>query len=189
MSNNIFFTSDTHFNHAKCCELFRKGRFASVDEMNETLIARWNERVQKGDRIYHLGDFALGRPEAAAEILKRLNGQIYLIRGNHEKVAEHRLCKDRFIWIKDYFGLKVGEQKIYLCHYAFRTWNCMHHGSIHLFGHSHGTLPDDPYLRSMDVGVDCWDFYPVSFDEVMERMKTKQFRPVDHHVADMDDAT
>lgn len=187
MSNNIFFTSDTHFNHAKCCELFRKGRFASVDEMNETLIARWNERVTKGDRVYHLGDFALGRPEAAAEILKRLNGQIFLIRGNHDKVAEHRLCKDRFIWIKDYFGLKVGEQKIYLCHYAFRTWNCMHHGSWHLHGHSHGGLPELETSRSFDVGVDCWDFYPVSYEEVAAKMATKRFEPVDHHAAELEE--
>jgi calcineurin-like phosphoesterase family protein len=100
--------------------------------MNETMIERWNSRVKKGDRVYHLGDVALGRPSEAAEILARLNGQIFLVRGNHEAVAEHKLCRDRFVWIKDYFGLKVGDQKIYLCHYAFRTWNCEHHGSWHL---------------------------------------------------------
>lgn len=182
MSNDIFFTSDTHFNHAKCCELFRPGRFGSLNEMNETLIERWNSRVKKGDRVYHLGDVALGRPEAAAEILGRLNGQIFLIRGNHEKVAEHKLCASRFVWIKDYFGLKVGEQKIYLCHYAFRTWNCMHHGSWHLYGHSHGTLPEIETSRSFDVGVDCWDFFPVSYDEVAAKMATKRFEPIDGHV-------
>jgi calcineurin-like phosphoesterase family protein len=186
MNNDVFFTSDTHFNHAKCCELFRAGRFSSLDEMNETMIERWNSRVKKGDRVYHLGDVALGRPEAAAEILSRLSGQVFLIRGNHETVAEHQLCRDRFVWIKDYFGLKVGEQKIYLCHYAFRTWNGAHKGCWHLYGHSHGTLPELETSRAFDAGVDCWDFYPVSFDEVAAKMATKLFEPVDHH-AEIDD--
>jgi hypothetical protein len=42
------------------------------------------------------------------------------IRGNHEKTAEHKLCAGRFVWIKDYFGVKIGEQSIYLLHYAMR---------------------------------------------------------------------
>ena len=87
-------------------------------------------------------------------------------------------ASDRFVWIKDYFGLKVGEQKVYLCHYAFRTWNQMHRGSWHLYGHSHGTLPELETSRSFDVGVDCWDFSPVSFEEVSARMATKKFEPI-----------
>lgn len=183
MSGNIFFTSDTHFNHVKCCELFRAGRFSCVEEMNETIIERWNERVKKGDRVYHLGDFALGKTADAAVIANRLAGQIYLIRGNHEAVAEHRDVCGRFVWIKDYHGLKVVDQKIYLLHYAMRVWNCSHHGSWHLHGHSHGTLPELDTHRSFDVGVDCWDFYPVSYDEVALKMATKRFVPVDHHAA------
>jgi len=175
--NDIWFTSDTHFNH-KNCLLFRK-QFASLDEMNDLMIERWNERVRPGDRVYHLGDFALGPVEEARKIAERLNGQIYLIRGNHERVAEKL---DRWIWIKDYFGLKVGDQKIYLCHYAFRTWNCMHHGSWHLHGHSHGSLPELETSRSFDVGVDCWEFRPISYDQVAAKMGRKRFEPVDHHV-------
>lgn len=185
--NDVFFTSDTHFNHLRCCMRFRAPRFSSLEEMNETLIARWNECVRKGDRVYHLGDFALGRPDDAAAIASRLAGQIYLVRGNHEKVAEHPKVRDRFVWIKDYFGLKIGEQKIYLLHYAMLTWNQSHRGSWHLHGHSHGLLGDDPFARRLDVGVDAWDFRPVAFEEVAARMATKQFQPVDHHVEGMDD--
>lgn len=185
MSDGVFFTADTHFNHAKCCELFRTRRFSSLEEMNETMIERWNSRVKSGDRVYHLGDFALGSAPAAAEIAGRLAGQIFLIRGNHERVAEHRLVSNRFVWIKDYFGLKVGEQKIYLCHYAFRTWNCAHHGSWNLHGHSHGTLAELDNVRQFDVGVDCWNFYPVSYEEVEAKMAAKRFDPVDHHTTDL----
>lgn len=179
----IFFTSDTHFNHANIL-LFRK-QFSTVEEMNELMIERWNERVSKGDCVYHLGDFALGKPADAVEIRKRLNGVLYLIRGNHDRVAEHKSCFDSFVWIKDYHRVKVGEQKIYLCHYAFRTWNCMHHGSWHLHGHSHGSLPElEGY--SFDVGVDCWNFYPLSFEEVAAKMAMKRFVAVDHHVPEVE---
>jgi calcineurin-like phosphoesterase family protein len=186
MSENIWFTADTHFNHARIIVINRP-RFASVEEMNETLIERWNARVKPGDRVYHLGDFALGRPPDSTVIASRLHGQIYLVRGNHEKVAEHPLVRGRFVWIKDYFGLKVGTQKIYLCHYAFRTWNGMHHGSWHLHGHSHGTLEDLEASRSFDVGVDCWDFAPVAFEQVAARMASKRFDSIDHHEEGRDD--
>lgn len=124
---------------------------------------------------------ALGPASAAAEILRRLNGQIYLIRGNHERVAEHRLCRGRFSWVGDYEMLKVGDQKIALSHYAHRVWNCMHHGAWHAYAHSHGNLEDLPNSKSTDVGVDCWDFTPVSYDQFADKMATKTFVPVDHH--------
>ncbi len=190
MSNDIYFTADTHFNHAKCLELFRVGKFKTMEEMNETMIERWNSKIKKGDQVYHLGDFALGPMGSAAHIRQRLNGQIYLIRGNHEAVAESMQTKSGgkcFVWIKDYHRVKVGEQKIYLCHYAFRTWNCSHHGSWNLHGHSHGSLKELDNARQFDVGVDCWDYYPVSYDEVAAKMATKTFEPVDHHTERLDD--
>lgn len=181
--SDIYFTSDTHFNHSFILNI--RNQFSSLDEMNETIIARWNSRVTRHDIVYHLGDVALGRAEEAIKILERLNGQIFLIRGNHERVAEHKLCVKRFGWIKDYHRVKIGEQKIYLFHYAMRTWNCSHHGSWSLYRHSHGSLRDDPNARSLDVGVDCWDFYPVSFEEIAKRMSSKRFVPVDHHTEDL----
>ena len=179
MSSKVFFTADTHFDHRGLLRV--RTQFESVEAMNEHMIEKWNSVVTSGDRVYHLGDFALGRPETAAEIGKRLNGQIYLILGNHDKVAEHKLVRDRFVWLKDYFYLKVGEQSIALSHYAFRVWRNSHHGSWHLHGHSHGSLEDLPSARSFDVGVDCWDFTPITFEQVTEKMATKTWKPIDHH--------
>lgn len=181
MPETIWFTSDTHFNHRNI--LLSRPQFTSVEEMNELMIERWNARVKRSDRVYHLGDVALGNADAARQILNRLNGAIHLIRGNHEAVAENKKCADRFVWIKDYHWLKLGEQKVYLLHYAMRTWNCMHYGSWHLYGHSHGSLPELPGTLSFDVGVDCWDFAPISYEEVQQKMAGKVFVPVDHHVA------
>jgi calcineurin-like phosphoesterase family protein len=38
-------------------------------------------------------------------------------------------------------------------------------------------LPDDEMALSFDVGVDCHNFYPVSYEEVKELMKKKKWTP------------
>lgn len=187
--SEIFFTSDTHFYHDNIIT-FCERPFADVTEMNEALIRRWNEKVKRGDLVYHLGDFALKcSVQEANAVLDQLNGQIILIRGNHDSVAEQ--VKHRFAAIKDYDEIKVndeeaphnGKRKIVLLHYAMRVWHSSHHGAWHLYGHSHGTLPDDPQSLSFDVGVDCWNFTPLSYAEVKAVMAQKSFSPVDHHGA------
>ena len=65
-------------------------------------------------------------------------------------------------------GVVVDGVGIWLSHYAHRTWPRLHRGDLHLYGHSHGTLPGDS--RSLDVGVDCWGYRPVTLAEIRERM-------------------
>lgn len=183
-----FFTSDTHFFHERIITLCHRP-FVTVEAMNDALIERWNAKVSKSDLVYHLGDFALKCTAQDAEgILDRLNGQIILIRGNHETVADQ--VKHRFAAVKDYDEIGVkdndahgGKRRITLLHYAMRVWNASHHGSWHLYGHSHGSLSDDPHSLSFDVGVDCWGFAPLSYQEVKGVMAGKSWAPVDHHVA------
>ncbi|WP_237730162.1 hypothetical protein [Chryseobacterium gleum] len=86
-----------------------------------------------------------------------------MIKGNHEGAA--LTYPKRFTSIRDYHELKIdepdnsnGKQKIILFHYAMRTWNDSHRGVWQLYGHSHGTLPDDEKALSFDVGVDCHIF-------------------------------
>jgi calcineurin-like phosphoesterase family protein len=179
--NQLFFTSDHHFGHANIIR-FCNRPFESVEEMDEVLIQRWNEKVQPDDLVYHLGDFGLTSKEHLASILDRLNGTIHLIAGNHEGSAmQHRR---RFQWIKDFYELKVkdpekenGVQRIILFHYAMRTWRGARRGNWHLYGHSHGNLPDLEDQLSFDIGVDCHDFYPLSYEEVKAIMKTKTWVP------------
>ena len=175
--SSVFFTSDTHFGHSRMLD-FRP--FASTEEMDEALIANWNERVGRGDRVYHLGDFSWSNRERTAEVIGRLNGQIHLVRGNHDKALD-RLAS-MFTSFSEYKTIKVGDQRIVLFHYAMRVWDMSHYGSWHLYGHSHGNLADDPGALSMDVGVDPNGLRPVSFEEIGERMAGKVFVPVDHHV-------
>ncbi len=179
--SKIYFTSDHHFGHKNIIK-FSERPFKDVDEMDEFMIQKWNEKVTPEDEVYHLGDVGLNSPGKLRKILDRLNGKIYLINGNHEKSAQ--ACHSRFEWIKDYYELvikdetfKKGQQLIVLSHYAMRVWNASHWGTYQLYGHSHGNLPRDPNALSFDVGVDCHDFAPISYEEVKEIMKTKTWEP------------
>jgi calcineurin-like phosphoesterase family protein len=152
--------------------------------MGWAMIDRWNAVVRPGDRVYHLGDFALCKAPLATEIAKKLHGQKFLIFGNHDRVL--RKDKDflaQWIWARDFEQIMVGDQKISLMHYAMRTWPSSHRGAWQLHGHSHGSLQEDSRLRQIDVGVDCWDFTPVDFDTLQERMSKKQWVAIDHHDA------
>jgi calcineurin-like phosphoesterase family protein len=77
--------------------------------------------------------------------------------------------------------LKHDHSLIVMCHYAMRVWNRSHRGAWMLYGHSHGSLPDDPGALSIDVGVDCHDYTPISHDDIGRIMAKKTWKPIDHH--------
>jgi calcineurin-like phosphoesterase family protein len=184
MSDRVWFTSDLHFGHSRVLG-YSKRPFATVEEMDEALIANWNALVRPGDRVYVLGDVSLTRGAQGAErtagLVGRLVGQKYLIRGNHDEGNNARVYPQHFVTVRDLDYIKVGSQKIALCHFALLTWRGMHQGSWMLHGHSHGSLQPDPTKRRADVGVDCWDFRPVSFEQIAEVMAAKTFASIDHH--------
>lgn len=162
----IFFTADTHFGHAAVLGFQDTPRpFASIEEHDKHLIRQWNSVVGRKDKVWHLGDFALGKPEAAARIFCRLNGDKHLVTGNHDRQ-----------WVKDlgwgsvheYHETAVDKQRVVLSHYAMRTWNAKRYGAVQLYGHSHGQLPGN--RQSLDVGVDVWDWTPAAWPEIRARL-------------------
>jgi len=180
-----FFTSDHHFGHANILE-YSDRPFSSIEEHDSVLVDNWNSVVSPGDLVYHLGDFVFGKEkwkyDRACELLSVLNGQVHLIRGNHDY---GKMLEAPWASVHKYKTIKVktpdGPQRIFLCHYAMRVWNQSHYGVWSLFGHSHGSLVDDPQSLSTDVGVDTQGYTPVSFERVGEIMKGKTWVPVDHH--------
>lgn len=176
--DKMYFTSDSHWGHDNIRK-FCNRPFESVEEMDETLIKNWNEVVPEDGHVFHMGDVSFRSPEQTREILDRLNGKIYLIKGNHEKPALDSKCISRFEWIKDTFELRVDiegkQQSIIMFHYPIDSWNKMFHGSIHLFGHIHSLTTDSGSLTKlrMDVGVDLNNFTPISLKQIMEIMKTR----------------
>lgn len=134
--------------------------------MDEEMIARWNAAVGPGDTVWHLGDFAVRHPDPGA-VLARLHGTKHLVTGNNDPAAVSNLSG--WTSVAPYMELNVDGTDIVLCHYAFRTWRGMSKGAVNLHGHSHGRLR--PQTRQFDVGVDVWDFRPVTLATLLERRR------------------
>jgi calcineurin-like phosphoesterase family protein len=194
---NQWFISDTHFGHANIIK-YSNRPFLNVDDMNDKMIKEWNKLVKPGDLVYHMGDFAFMPYHTFKGFLWNLNGNIHLMLGNHDKmITEHKdelLKQGKFASIQHYRELKASGKTLILFHYGQRVWNKSHHDSIHLYGHSHGSLP--PFGKSVDVGVDCKEivcaagpqgkkdaseYRPIHLDEVLDYMDKRKPEVVDHH--------
>jgi len=167
-----WFTSDQHFGHGGARGPFGRP-FATTGEMDEAMIAAWNERVGADDLVWQLGDFALYRDiSRTVETLARLNGRKHLIAGNNDTDEVRRLAGWRHV--ADYVECRLDGIALVLCHYPLRAWNGQHRGAWQLHGHSHGRLA--PLARQSDVGVDSWDFRPVSLQEILAARRRRQPR-------------
>lgn len=158
-----FFTADTHFNHTNIIK-YCKRPFDTIEEMNETIVERWNAVVSKGDLVYHLGDFSW---RDGVHFIRQLHGNIILIKGNHD--ADAMKIKSEFGGVYTLKVIKYKDTAITLCHYSMRVWDRSHFNAWHLYGHSHGTLPGQG--KSMDVGCDCHNFTPVSLEAIEKHME------------------
>lgn len=180
--STIWFTSDTHFGHRGILGYCDRP-FGSIEEHDAALIANINALVKPGDRVFHLGDFAFGRDARVREIFEQLRGQWVVVLGNHD----HKNWAQKFrapfprclVAVKDYHELKVDGQKLVLSHYPFATWNGAHYGSFMLHGHSHGdfaySFPRSLSCRRADVGVDVWDYRPVAYETLRDKLLAAPF--------------
>jgi calcineurin-like phosphoesterase family protein len=174
--SDLFFTSDEHYGHENIIR-FCNRPFKNTYEHIEESIKRHNAVVPKGARVYHNGDiFWRTLPvKTANDIIHSLNGQHYFIWGNHDELLEkNEYLRDQFIWCRDLAQVDhpLLEKQLVLCHYAMCVWRNSHQGAYHLYGHTHGQLPEQKNL-SFDCGQDAWDFTPVSIEQVIEKMKMK----------------
>lgn len=178
---DTYFTSDSHIFHKNILKYCPNRKFSSIEDMNEGIVTAWNRKVPKSATVFHLGDFAFCNLKKMEEFASRLNGNIHIIRGNHDA----KFPDNVFVTIKNYKEIMVGTQEITLCHFPFLVWNRSHRGSWNLHGHCHNTLQYDKNSLRMDVGVDSHpNLEPFSMDEIAEYMNKKEWKPVDHHDKD-----
>jgi calcineurin-like phosphoesterase family protein len=186
-----FFTSDTHFHHYNIIRYCGRP-FKDQYHMNEILIANWNSVVGEGDTIYHLGDFAMGGVGRMTEIMQRLNGKKrFLKMGNHDKNKNRFKAAgfDAVIRGDSRTDLTIGgDIRVQLSHYPYkkqfndgveqksRRWEQApdDDGGILLCGHIHEKWKVNG--RMINVGVDVWDFTPVSEDQLVQFIKDNNIR-------------
>lgn len=190
---NTWFTSDTHHSHKNIAgpkiSNWKDGyrNFNSIQEMNQSIIDGINKYVKEDDTLWHLGDWSFGGKEnirlfRSQIICKNIN----LIVGNHDEWIEESPdeYKDCFLTIRDAYKGYIGKTYFHLNHFAHRVWNKSHRGSIHLYGHSHSSIPD--FGKSMDVGIDAaykiyGEYKPFHIDDIVRIMEKREIQKVDHH--------
>jgi calcineurin-like phosphoesterase family protein len=182
VSGTIWFTSDTHFRHAMVAQL--RG-FASAEEHDEAVIARWNDTVRPGDTVWHLGDVGMSR--GFLPLLGRLHGTIHLITGNHDAAwpghrdshRHQREWLEHFASVQAFARRKIGARHVLLSHFP-RTGDHteverhdqyrLRSGELPvLHGHTHSRERGGG--AQIHVGLDAWDLRPVAL-HVLEHLIT-----------------
>ena len=166
-----YFTSDQHFGHFNIIRLSHRP-FASADEMDETMIAKWNAKVKADDTIYVLGDLFF-RSANVEPILNRLNGSKHLVLGNHDHSWTGRVrLADYFESVQTMKEIDVSGAPATLCHYPMLSYPQARRGYM-IYGHIHNNTGDDywPLImrrpRMLNAGVDVNGFEPVTFEELV----------------------
>ena len=180
-SEKIFFISDSHFCHESIIKYCDRP-FTSVEEMNEAIIENWNSVVRPEDTVFHLGDFGLGPSEKLKDIFQRLNGEIYLIMGNHD-FRQTKGVLSMFKEVHLEMLIEVEKTKILLNHYPMLCFSGSNRSDVwQLFGHVHTREKTGGYdagrlqyllPTQYDVGVDNNDFTPVSFEQLKQIIQQK----------------
>jgi calcineurin-like phosphoesterase family protein len=199
----LLLTSISYLGHHNIMEYCGRD-FPNVHEMNHCIISNWNNQVGQTSNVYVVGDLTMKTWHHARQYLHRLNGNIFIVPGNHDlggwlrkpkDIADlefvgrypHMVLKEfggRVRVIPPEFVVREDGQRIILSHYSMRVWHHSYRGTWHLWGHSHSEMP--PHGASFDCGVDnayklLGKYRPFTFGEVKEQMAKLQPILLDHH--------
>ena len=152
-----FITSDNHFYHHNIIK-FSYRPFRNTNHMNETMIRNWNGIVKESDSTIHLGDFALSSFKNIRYTRNRLNGKIYIIRGNHDR-TKNRMTDAGFIVLPNQYIIK----NLIFTHQPMPQ---VPKGFINIHGHIHEKFYDG---RHINVSVEHTNYTPVSLDSILHR--------------------
>lgn len=176
-----FYIADWHYGHRNCLA-FDNRPFKSIEEMNEQLVTRWNSVVSPGDLVYVLGDMFWCHEDVSIPVLESLNGEKFLIKGNHDRCKDMRF-KKQFVKIDGYMEVEDGDRHVVLCHYPIPCFKNHFYGWYHLYGHVHASfeynmMSHDKFLMEELYGKQCamfnvgammpWmDYTPRTLDEII----------------------
>jgi calcineurin-like phosphoesterase family protein len=177
----VFLVSDTHFGHAGVCRFTRNDGVTklrpwdSAEEMDEAMVKAWNDRVKPTDKVYHLGDVVINRK--ALGIMRRLNGDKVLIRGNHDIFRDDEY-RQHFRELRAYHVMNG----MILSHIPIHTESLGRFG-VNIHGHTHanrvmlsgfnGKITDIVDVRYHCVCVEQTDFAPILFEDVVKKIEAE----------------
>ena len=182
-------TSDPHFFHDNILRFsgmmkHRGSVYETVEQMNNALVAGFNEKADEKTVSFILGDFCFGYGkkgrERTAEILDQLVGHIILVGGNHDHKNTKDIFREQGHDVYDYYEFRDYENLIVMSHYPMGVWNKSHHGSVMMHGHCHGTYKA-PGGRILDVGWDVHGRVLGLKEAYAMMMKVPVYLGNDHH--------
>lgn len=160
----IFFIADTHFGHEKIIKLCNRP-FENLQDMQNQLIQKWNNKVSNEDTVYILGDFCFKMSKQdAVQILNMLNGKKVLIKGNHDKYVGQRDFDECFEKICDIIQINENKLQMVLCHYPIIDYAGMYYGAKMIYGHIHNKYI--PHKDMYCVSAECVNYEPVTWAEI-----------------------
>ncbi len=169
----ILFTADPHYGHdmiiVHCNRPFRTAK-----QMDNTQIRNHNLVVSPDDDVYIAGDFSMygsTHVDILRNYVRKLNGRLHLIGGNHD-IDGYRLYEKIGFTSIHYPYLEV-EEYVVVHDPALSQVN--NRDRMFVGGHIHDMFKT--MKNFINVGVDVMDFTPVSIDKVREiekHMKTKE---------------
>ena len=165
---SLWFTSDHHFGHLNIIQYCNRP-FLSVEQMNEKMIEKWNQKIDSNDIVYVVGDFCLCDQDSGSKICSRLNGQKILIKGNHDKSAE-KMFQFGFVDVRNSLSVTLSNgSTVLLRHKPLEKIDAAKF-SAQIHGHVHS----GPQIleRKINVCVDLWDFEPVSEFKILELLNS-----------------
>ena len=167
-----YYTADLHLGHVNILKYCQRP-WATIEEHDQALIDNWNKKVGKNDLVYVVGDFTMiTNNEKIIAYAKQLHGQLYLIKGNHDKNNYPPDIFKEIVWYKE---IHDEHRKIILFHYPIEFWQGAYAKdirgeqqklpSVHLHGHSHTLATVRP--NRFDVGIDAQNYEPVTLEELL----------------------
>lgn len=160
-----YFIADPHFDDDRI-RRYENRPFDSAEAMNEAIIARWNERVSEEDEVFVLGDF--GADGREAEILRRLKGRKYLVKGNHDRLSGEQYRQAGFAEVYD---LPVLYRNFWILSHE-PVYVCENMPYANVFGHVHASpLYKDCSSQHFCVCVERTDYAPVALEELIRQVQ------------------
>lgn len=173
--------SDQHFGHRKVIEYSRRP-FSSVEEMDAELIANYCSLVQDEDLVLWLGDVSFHRAVRTEQLIRSLPGRKILVRGNHDRSAR-RMAELGFDLVVEEMVTSIAGRPARLSHYPYLDGSPPERpdgrfpdrrprkikGEVLLHGHTH--QPRRRLGNQIHVGVDAWNFYPVSYHDIAREVQ------------------
>jgi len=165
------FIADLHLGDKKNC---KKRGFNNFIEMNDKIVKEWNIVTSDEDNVFLLGDVAVD--PKYYPILKKLNGNIYVLLGNHEKIE---FIPELTKYVKGMTGLYKYSNEIYLSHCPVHECqigtkvNLNIHGHIHknnitayMWDYNKKEDKEIPHPNYINVSVDNIGYTPLTLNQL-----------------------